>query len=160
MILSPIPLNIAGKVCYMRVCSLCKESKALDSFGKSNLCKEGHHYRCKVCLAKRSAEWRKQNPAYTTEYATKNKTKLKQDNKYYYLQKLYGLSKEDYRRLLEQQGSLCKICSVLLHRPHVDHCHATGKVRGLLCGNCNTALGLVKENEVTLTKMIAYLLND
>jgi Recombination endonuclease VII len=40
---------------------------------------------------------------------------------------------------------------------NVDHCHTTGKIRGLLCGNCNSALGLIKENIPSMENMIAYI---
>lgn len=77
------------------------------------------------------------------------------------LQKLYGIGLEDYKRLLTEQNESCKICE----RPQssfkrsfaVDHCHETGKVRGLLCSNCNTSLGLMKENPRAVKNMINYI---
>lgn len=69
------------------------------------------------------------------------------------LKALYGISLTQYERLLEQQGGVCAICG----RPprtrpvlDVDHDHLNGLVRGLLCGNCNRAVGLLDEDPGTL----------
>ena len=74
----------------------------------------------------------------------------------------YNLTEEAYRALEESQNFKCKLCG--LHKKDtrfgvldVDHCHQTGQVRGLLCGACNKVLGLVKENQTTLLRMIQYL---
>lgn len=72
----------------------------------------------------------------------------------------YGVTKDYLIYLYEQQKGKCAIC---LEEPktvrglHVDHCHQTGKVRGLLCHCCNTALGSFKDNAELLTKAINYL---
>jgi hypothetical protein len=73
---------------------------------------------------------------------------------------LYGLTRDDYDKLLSDQGGVCAICGT--SEPggrgwHVDHCHADGFVRGLLCSNCNTALGLFKDNPITLIQGATYL---
>lgn len=69
----------------------------------------------------------------------------------------YGISVEIFDQMLVEQSGRCKICSIPLKRFHVDHDHASGKVRGLLCGPCNMTLGLVKESVPTLQGMIQYL---
>lgn len=75
----------------------------------------------------------------------------------------YGLTEVDYERLLEEQGGKCAIC---LTRPedftwgsilHIDHCHDTGKVRGLLCPPCNTGMGKLKDNPDMLRRAADYL---
>ncbi len=68
----------------------------------------------------------------------------------------YGLTLERYRQLLESQGGLCALCK---KRPagDVDHCHATGKVRALLCRGCNVGLGLFGDDPDRLRAAIAYL---
>jgi hypothetical protein len=84
-----------------------------------------------------------------------------------YLIRNYGITLEDARRMNEEQGSLCAICeeegfTMADHHKMklvVDHCHTTGKVRGLLCHNCNRALGLLKDNTERLKKAINYLEN-
>lgn len=74
----------------------------------------------------------------------------------------YGISLLEYEEMLRAQNNRCATCDkheteVHKKRLHVDHCHETGKVRGLLCRSCNVALGFVEESEDTLTEMILYL---
>jgi hypothetical protein len=94
----------------------------------------------------------------------KKKSPIMAEHKYH-IKKVYGMTQEEYRLLLAKQGGVCAICG----RPErgilrgkirmlgVDHNHITGKIRGLLCTNCNTALGLVKENPTILVNMISYI---
>lgn len=70
--------------------------------------------------------------------------------------KRYGITLEQYNRLLIAQGGRCKICDKTEHL-HVDHDHRTGKVRGLLCSNHNTGLGKFQDDIETLEKAIVYL---
>jgi len=70
---------------------------------------------------------------------------------------MYGITLEQFTTMREQQGGMCLICHKFMDKPHVDHCHATGKVRGLLCGNCNRGLGVFFENIQTLENAISYL---
>jgi len=82
-----------------------------------------------------------------------------------YLKRRYGITLEEYNRLLEAQGGVCAIHKGPETRKgskhfQVDHDHATGKVRGLLCSNCNTMLGLSKDNPATLQAAINYLTQD
>jgi Recombination endonuclease VII len=71
---------------------------------------------------------------------------------------VYGLSKEDYRRLLAAQNGLCAVCDEKPERRLcVDHCHATGEVRGLLCGNCNTAIGLLADDPERMLAAARYV---
>jgi len=70
----------------------------------------------------------------------------------------YGLSLNDYYELIKQQSNLCKICDEEFNgTPFVDHCHLSGKVRGLLCNNCNTGLGLFKDSATLLERAKQYL---
>lgn len=75
--------------------------------------------------------------------------------------KIYGLQIEDYNKMYSEQNGRCKICSRhqidFSKRLAVDHCHKTGKVRGLLCNACNASLGLLQENEQSLLKMLLYI---
>jgi Recombination endonuclease VII len=70
----------------------------------------------------------------------------------------YGISLAEYDALLEKQGGACAICR---KRPKgrlcVDHCHVTGMVRGLLCNECNGALGYLKDDQASLVAALAYL---
>ncbi|MBO1267080.1 endonuclease VII domain-containing protein [Arthrobacter cavernae] len=70
----------------------------------------------------------------------------------------YGLSPEEFEGLHSSQGGKCAICSLIPPTPlHVDHDHETGKVRGLLCGSCNRAIGLLKDDTDLMRSAIAYL---
>lgn len=73
----------------------------------------------------------------------------------------YGITKIQFDAMLATQGNCCAVCMTpnpgWKHGWAVDHCHTTNAVRGLLCHNCNVALGHAKENIVTLRAMIRYL---
>lgn len=83
-----------------------------------------------------------------------------------YLKRNYGIMMDDYDRIYKEQKGLCCICGTegfIMNKDRhklklvVDHCHETGKVRGLLCHNCNRALGLLKDNVDYLKIAIKYL---
>jgi hypothetical protein len=76
-----------------------------------------------------------------------------------HLQKLYGITQEDYSVLYEAQGGRCQICNTPKDVLNVDHNHATGDVRGLLCHPCNQGIGLLKDSPGVLLKAFTYL-ND
>lgn len=77
------------------------------------------------------------------------------------LKRLYGITLQDYNSLLLEQNNCCAICDK--HKDehngklHVDHCHTTGRIRGILCHNCNTGLGHFKESEAIMIKAMRYL---
>jgi hypothetical protein len=79
--------------------------------------------------------------------------------------KTYGTTPEGYDQLLQDQKGLCALCQRperklyrgQLMRLAVDHDHVTGRVRGLLCHACNTALGLLEDNPATVARLEAYL---
>jgi hypothetical protein len=75
------------------------------------------------------------------------------------LGKLYGISLDEYDRMLEKQNGVCAVCSKPPNgrRLHVDHDHKTGEIRGLLCSGCNVALGAVNDNTSVLQKLISYI---
>lgn len=79
--------------------------------------------------------------------------------KYGRIKKEYGLSKEEYLDLVKIQHSSCKICGKyeLNHfKLHVDHCHDTKKVRGLLCGTCNQSIGMLHHDPILIRKAALY----
>lgn len=74
----------------------------------------------------------------------------------------YGISKEQFFDLLEGQDNKCALCgasfqSLAREHLHIDHCHETGKIRGLLCMKCNVGLGMLGDNEKGLLKALRYL---
>lgn len=74
--------------------------------------------------------------------------------------KRYGMTTDDYARMLDAQGGGCAICAnpPRDRRLAIDHCHTTGKVRGLLCGPCNVSLGQFGDSPRTLLEAAKYLL--
>ena len=101
---------------------------------------------CKDCTkVKRAADY-KNNP---DKYREKE------------LKKNYGITLQDWNDMFEAQGGRCAICGT--HQCNtgkafaVDHCHLTGKVRGLLCANCNTGIGKLNDDPELLTKAAEYL---
>jgi hypothetical protein len=82
----------------------------------------------------------------------------------YWLRQKFGIGEEDYSILLESQGRKCAICGSTdpkgrkaVQNFFVDHCHETGKVRGLLCNDCNRGLGLLGDNIANIERAILYL---
>lgn len=75
-------------------------------------------------------------------------------------EKLYGVTAEQYQLQLEKQCYCCAVCGSVLDlakNTHQDHCHVTNSPRGILCSNCNTALGLFKDSLELLLKAVSYL---
>jgi hypothetical protein len=78
-----------------------------------------------------------------------------------YMKARYGLTPEQYEAMVKDQDNLCAICKLPPRgrwgRLHVDHCHKTGVVRGLLCFRCNAMLGHAEDNPIVLQAVIDYL---
>jgi hypothetical protein len=78
-----------------------------------------------------------------------------------HLKRCYGMTMESYQEMLESQNGLCKICGrpPMPKKPlFVDHNHANGDIRGLLCNKCNSVLGFAEDNTATLEAAKQYLL--
>lgn len=103
-----------------------------------------HKCRCALCKAK--------NSEYTKNYRAKHWPRELAMRRY----KQYGVDVASFDLLLEKQSGVCAVCQE--HEPTcVDHDHATGKVRGLLCGHCNKALGFLRDNPITAELLTKYL---
>lgn len=124
----------------MKVCSRCKQLKPLTEFYKDARTSNGHKSACIGCYKHLKNVW-------------PSKTKSRE----YRLRSLYNIEPEQFDALIKQQNYKCKICGEITDQLYVDHCHATEKVRGLLCQYCNTLLGLAKENPKILLGAIQYL---
>lgn len=85
-----------------------------------------------------------------------------------HLRLTWGITLEEYNRMLKEQKGACKIClkpeTKVINRkdgkPHnlaVDHCHKTNVIRGLLCASCNTAIGHLRDDPIILQRIIDYL---
>jgi coenzyme F420-reducing hydrogenase beta subunit len=74
------------------------------------------------------------------------------------LKKYYGIGLKDYEKMLTEQGNVCAVCKkACVLRLSVDHCHKTGRVRGLLCRRCNQAIGLLSDDPGTALALYNYL---
>ena len=99
-------------------------------------------------IKSKTSEYKKANADKQSKYA------------YAYTLKKYGITFDDYNKMFEEQNGCCASCgdhqTLFTKRLVVDHNHETGKVRALLCSNCNTALGLLKENEERILSLLKY----
>ena len=85
------------------------------------------------------------------------RNKRTKENRSDYWGAQYGLQKNEANLLLEKQNNKCAICKNISDKWHIDHCHSTGKVRGILCPQCNLLLGNAKDNINILINAIQYL---
>lgn len=77
---------------------------------------------------------------------------------HYMRMRAYGLTREEYKALLDKQGNACGVCRVpFTSEPHVDHNHETGEVRGLLCFGCNTSIGKLGDDIRGILRVAVYL---
>lgn len=124
-----------------RKCSRCKILKPLEGFPKNLGKPKGLNYRCKSCCVLTATEHR------LKKFGTHRNANL--------IYK-YGITADDYDKMYEEQKGLCWICQKNKDLV-VDHCHATGNIRGLLCQNCNTGLGMFEDNKEFLSRAVGYL---
>jgi len=107
-------------------------------------------------------EWKETKPdtnasEYAKQWRKDNPEKVKNTE----LRKMFGITLEDYNKMYEDQNGSCKICNT--HSTNekqalvVDHNHTTGKVRGLLCNQCNRGIGMLKDSKDILQNAIDYL---
>lgn len=138
-----------------KVCYKCKVEKSRDDYTKDWTRKDGLYSMCKACASLKSQR------IYKTY---KNREDARAYD--YRLKKHYGITTEQKKQMFEQQGHCCAICKskssgrLIKGKEavwNIDHDHETGKVRGILCIHCNTALGIAKESIERLYAMIDYI---
>lgn len=152
-------------------CRICGREKDLTEFHRAAGMKDGHRGECKACFGElrrarykrnprpaiqRAQEWRKKNPERFR--AVERRGELRERDRRRWLNAKYGLTPEDFRRLLDAQRGACAICGRVMGEDlHVDHDHRTNTVRGLLCGSCNRGIGLLQENPKHLYRAAQYI---
>ena len=108
----------------------------------------------------RRSDKRKRNPGWRCSIKHQEyRERHKYNSKVSHLKRAYGLTPEDFEAMIQSQDG-CAICHddlKIFMETHVDHCHDSGKVRGLLCGNCNRGLGQFKDDPTRLRAAAAYL---
>ena len=144
----------------MKKCFRCKKTKDLSEFclNRNSGCKATHQSWCKKCHSENTVQWRK-------TWLVKNGLTYTEFNR----MRRFGVKPEEYIAMLAEQGGVCAICGKpetvkdsRTRKPFslaVDHCHGTGKVRGLLCQNCNLALGYLRDDLDILASATSYLIN-
>lgn len=127
-------------------CSCCETTKIIENFSLDLKTPSGRRRYCKECESDKSKEQFK-----------KHRNRIRNNT----LKRRFGISLENYNSMLEEQNGVCAICKLLPTKTFlsVDHNHKNGKVRKLLCQNCNAGLGMFKENVEFLKTAIEYLKN-
>jgi Recombination endonuclease VII len=125
----------------MKKCPKCNSVKSLSEFSKDRRTRLGVRVYCKICS--------KINPENRKKY-----------NKSYQLKSLYGITKNEFEKLKANQNYCCAICNKQLDDSfgtHVDHCHKTNVIRGVLCRSCNIGLGHLNDSIEILKSAVKYL---
>lgn len=137
-------------------CPTCNEIKNLDEFHNAANSWDGKQPLCKPCNISKVQNWQQENPE---KYEILWRKSLENRDNFERRAKKHGLTVDELTVMYEQSKGLCDICG---NPPAkwlvIDHCHTSQTVRGLLCGNCNTALGLLKDNIQSLENAIQYLI--
>jgi hypothetical protein len=161
----------------VKVCGKCGNARDLACYNKDARYRDGFYPRCKQC---RRVETRRRlgiaDQGQTRICRWCDKTFDLAEGRQYYcsppcaaigkrlwnIERLYGLTREQYKALYARQGRKCAICK----RPErsarnkllaVDHCHETGQVRGLLCTHCNRAIGLLQDDPKVVKSAAEYI---
>jgi hypothetical protein len=165
-------------------CTKCRREKRFDEFHKDPSRKTGHTAWCKECRGVYNRT-RRRKPRPIPDVIPTTRTcsgcgltlpincfRLRKKNDIhrhsqcndcssawsadYHRKREYGVDSVEYQEMMKAQGGLCAICG-LRARLVVDHCHRTGRVRGLLCQACNAGIGLLRESPANLVCAVRYL---
>lgn len=128
----------------MKKCTKCKSFKDLKFFKNDETRKDGYYPQCYECFLL---------------YHKSPEGKL--TSRRYRLKTRFGITIRQYNEMLQEQNNSCALCKIdqsqLKRNLSVDHCHKTGKIRGLLCMECNTGIGKFKDSIELLEETIKYL---
>ena len=163
----------------MRQCHQCKEEKDESEFWKNKKGMGGLDWKCSNCRSSISKFYR-ENPANNGKGRpskpvklgyrwcsgcglelllsnfSENERRCRKCKRIDHLRRKYGLTKQEHLNLLIVQDYKCAICKNG-NPEYVDHSHKTGRVRGLLCPSCNTAIGLLREDKNLFHSAIDYI---
>lgn len=140
------------------MCNACGETKPYSEFNRNSETADGYRYTCKLCRKNHvptNPEFTKvtrkqQDKTVRVPYGS-NASELRRFTK-------YGITEQQFKSMLSSQKGCCAICQKTLGAKFcIDHDHATGRVRGLLCYPCNSGIGLLNDDPVLLTAALAYL---
>lgn len=153
-------------------CIKCGIDKLLEEFHRDRNRKDGRRLICKVCAAEYQKDYQSRTKdkrrKYDRAYRINNRDKLRAAYRKNDLKKNFDISIDEYEIMEKKQNGLCAICGLpetakrkgVTRNLCVDHNHNTGKIRGLLCRNCNTAIGMLEVDNfgiMNLQTAIKYL---
>lgn len=142
-------------------CSKCKSSKPPSEFHKNRSTFDGLQTVCKSCARATHMKWLETNAAKNAENAKKWRAANPRLSKDFGLRHRYGIPLGTYDRMFAEQNGKCAICETTDPGGrgdfHIDHCHDTGVIRGLLCHNCNVGIGHFQHDEVLIQQAINYV---
>lgn len=153
---------------HVKTCKTCKVEKSSEDFGKNSRSSDGLKHECKQCNTERSRAQRARNPGKSAEYSKRYRERNPKSYRSGHLKRTFGITLEEYEQMSVNQDGVCAICGELNENGEnlsIDHdrscCSGTkscGKcIRGLLCGNCNRAIGLLKDSIDRLDSAKNYL---
>lgn len=163
-------------------CARCKVVQAFSEFYPKKIKGKPGYFDsyCKACVAKKAREYTDQHPekAYwnCVNYRKNNPERVRANSRRWEsinknkrwdgkLKRTYGITLDQYNQISEQQNNVCAICKdsdedrkhLKFKRLCIDHNHSTGEIRGLLCSECNKAIGLLNDDPELLQSAITYL---
>ena len=161
----------------MKTCRICGESQPVDAFHRATDMSDGHRNECRDCYreiararyardpAKSIAavkRWQQENAERLNDYRRTRRQlpEVKRQQRDGYYRRTYGISADEVDEMLDAQNGGCAICGEKpprLASMHVDHDHAHGHLRGLLCSTCNQGLGQFRDDPAVLLRAIVYL---
>lgn len=140
-------------------CKDCSTWKALDEYPKDKNSFLGIYSYCSICTNIRARENHRKIRAKGAENWDEHRKAYR--NRYY--KKTYGITLEDFEKIFKDQGCKCAICLCDLDidleskKAHLDHNHATGQIRQILCVRCNKGIGYLQEDLIIMESAIEYL---
>ena len=141
----------------LKWCPKCKEAKPSESFYRSATSNSGTSAHCAICMTDIARERGTRPEIKEERHDIYIRDKDKQRNNH--LINKYGITLEEYRTMSEAQNDSCFICGKkeTSKALAVDHCHRTGKIRSLLCGKCNPAVGFLSDDPDLAQKVLNYI---
>lgn len=152
-----------------KICPACKIEKPLAEFSRQVGYRGGFRHQCKACRSAYQRAYNKTDRAKVLvkvrgPQAQKRRSQKRRAHggRELDLKSKYGMTQVQFEAVLTEQGGCCAICRTSnprgrYNRFHVDHCHETGGIRGLLCHKCNMALGIFGDTLQGVMRVVAYL---
>ena len=141
-------------------CTKCGNERTLDDFRRNGRIRKSTGTRnwsswCNPCHRSYNRERYRNDPKYRALILNRDKVKARNER----LLRVYGISAAEYDVIFTNQRGQCKICGekAKTKRLSIDHDHDTGRIRGLLCNNCNAAVGFLKDDPKLARNIIKYL---